>query len=468
METNKEINFGYRKQKIKLLEWEVKFSFDQNSSMFWEPEFEIFMGDIDANGHHELTIDAILYYRPDKDNYAFMIKTRNVFRVGFYNDYSNKNFIISILMDVALAHTRAICLDKNMEEKLPLPLIPNFKPSMLHRYANIRLFTPSLIECSYERRHQSGKLNAIVGNMNIGIEEFRNYVIKFEPKPITHPDSIIAGLTHKEGEMQGYANFNYDYEHHEGDEWKMHIDYGMGILPIAEIKVRSSFLLHCKEEELFSIPVLSVIIEEAIINCNERFTEQCKVHNIEFDGSIPANDEQLKMHSQHVINQYFGSRKKDDINNNKMKNDPQPMTFGENTILITKGTFMILDEILFHNNAFDHKHNWEAVSECPIIEPFYLTLKANYMEIEKGEIQLTFFQTVLFYLCLDVALQMMISEHSDKLQAALIKNNFVPERQKEYIKFGNEFYKRLNKNLKDCGATITNLEARRDWASIIR
>ena len=90
------------------------------------------------------------------------------------------------------------------------------------------------------------------------------------------------------------------------------------------------------------------------------------------------------------------------------------------------------------------------------------------MEIEKGEIYLTFFQTVLFYLCLDIALQMLISEHSDTLQATLLKNNFVPDRQKEYIKFGNEFYKSLNKNLKQCGATISNLETRRDWAALIR
>jgi hypothetical protein len=176
----------------------------------------------------------------------------------------------------------------------------------------------------------------------------------------------------------------------------------------------------------------------------------------------------IQQNSRNILNMYYNHREKDDISNFKLMEPGQSMTIGGNTLLVVKGTFMIMDEILFRNPDFDRKHNVNAIAENNIPEPIYHTIKSNCLQLEKEIIQLTWVQTIQFYLLLDIALQMLLGEHSDTLQTALGANNFTPFRQQEFIEFGSLFYDNLNKSLKESGSTIGNFKDRKNWSDIIR
>jgi hypothetical protein len=129
---------------------------------------------------------------------------------------------------------------------------------------------------------------------------------------------------------------------------------------------------------------------------------------------------------------------------------------------------MIIDEIMFLNPAFDHEHNIKLLAEANLPLALYYSLKNKCLEIEYGTIQLNLFSTILFYVALDLALQMLIGDQTERLQQSLELKNVTPFRQQEFIKFGSEMFLMLKKSLNENGARFTNLENRVDWMKRIR
>ena len=129
---------------------------------------------------------------------------------------------------------------------------------------------------------------------------------------------------------------------------------------------------------------------------------------------------------------------------------------------------MIIDEILFLNPAFDNDHNIQLLEEAILPLPVYYSLKNKCLEIEYGTIQLNLFNTILFYVALDLALQMLIGDQMERLQQSLELKNVTAFRQQEFIKFGSDMFVGLKKSLNENGARFTNLENRVDWMERIK
>jgi len=90
------------------------------------------------------------------------------------------------------------------------------------------------------------------------------------------------------------------------------------------------------------------------------------------------------------------------------------------------------------------------------------------MELIKKKIDLNFMQSVLFQICLDAALQLMLDNHAQTLQPAFIKVGFNPDKQKKFIEYGSGMLRKFRNDYKKSGAKITNLEIRYDWNSLIK
>src|SRR5665213_2154619 len=426
MRKEKSLSFAYGNQKIRLLEWDVEDDFQQDKSLMWEPEFEVHIDKDFKPGYNTLTMDVAFYLCKDKEEYAAMIKVRNVFYTSKHESKRENDTIISKMMDIAISHSRAICAAKADESGINLPVIPYFTSTRLNEITSLLLIKPSLLAFTYERREMIKAYSVKVNKRQVNFDFIKTRSLWFIPKPATHPESVIAGYTQPEDALQASLSFNFDYEYSHTDNWKIHLDFSLQILPLAAIKQRSSFSFSGEDKILFAPQVFEVMLDETIKNCVAAFKEQCILHNIKFDDDIDSTPEMVKGLSDNAREQYETGAKPHRDKNNPMYDDGMRFTVGGNTLLVMKGTYMIMDELLFLNPLFNHKHNLEALhSFGGINEPHYETLKENCLELENGPIQLNWVQTVFFFICLDIALQMLISDHADTLIPTFMEKNFI-------------------------------------------
>ena len=77
-------------------------------------------------------------------------------------------------------------------------------------------------------------------------------------------------------------------------------------------------------------------------------------------------------------------------------------------------------------------------------------------------------QAVLFQICLDCAIQLLLDHHAKTLQAAIIEVGFTPDKQKFFIEYGSKTLRKFRDDYKASGAKIESLEIRYDWNSLIK
>ena len=456
------INFSYNFIDVQFLSWYANEAAIEDT-LKWEPEFEIAFDHSPAT-HSVAYMDALLYLRINKDKFAASIAVRTVFSLTKANEDKYHDKTIAWLMDNAIAHCRGMCSIKCMEEKIALPVIPYFTFNQLWTKANLVIFKPSVSALSHAKELSERNITALSGGKVIGINKIRSAILWFDVL-----DEALYEITPTgENKLTASINFNYDYERANETEWKMHFDFGIKCTPLAEIKVRTSYQIECGEEELFTNNVLAPMVEEAFTNCITAFKEQCAENKLPFKGDLKLDEQFITGLCGDIINKYFGTRKPDDERNKEMLKDGLRLTVGGNTQLLVKGTFMIMDEILFLNHAFNRKANVKLMADNILMETKYYTVKQNCMQIEKGPIALSWLHSIMYCICVDVAIQILLSDHAQTLEKVLHKNNFTELRQREFIKFGNDLLSRLNQSLKESGTRITNLEERKDWAALIQ
>ncbi|MEO8147217.1 MAG: hypothetical protein ABI723_06250 [Bacteroidia bacterium] len=454
--TNQTISFNYNFVDIKLLQWKAGEE-KADAAMIWRPRFEI------AFDHHSRSyplvyVDAAVFLGISDNEFSAMIKVRSVFSITKFENDAYPQAAIAWLMEFALSHCRAIAVCKCNEENLNLPPIPYFKFERLQELASLALYKSSVTALSHGGDYPENE-----GSLAKGVNRLKVHILWF-----TVPEkSNVISLQGEEENGKASISFNYDYQKINEQQWKVYLDWGISIAGTAKIKVRSGFAPAYTEDELFNETNLVPLLEEAYNNCMHAFSKQCSMHGINREGAIDPGKDHFEDIGKSIIKQYFQSRKKDDERNTGLHAAGFSLTVGDNTRLVVKATFMILDEILFLNPAFNHRHNQQMLADSMVHEPLYYTVKYNCLEIENGAIKLNILHTVMFCICLDVALQLLLDHHADDLQPVFAKYNFTPLRQQEFIKFGSHIYKMFS-DKKDEGFRITNLEEHKDWTSMIK
>jgi hypothetical protein len=264
---------------------------------------------------------------------------------------------------------------------------------------------------------------------------------------------------------------SFDYEKRSSDKWRVYIDIGIKLMPIAKIMVRLAFEFKRTGilwDDVFDIEVIRNMVDLTMKQCIITFKENCKESAIELPFEIPFSEEVVLQISNSIISQYFDIRKPQDIANSyllsKIGLECKPET---DAVILLKCTFMVLDELFYNSKLFNRKHNLEVFSDY-MPEPKYFTIKMNCCEIDEHQVKLNYFDTILFYICVDCALQMLVGDKSDLLIAALERSGFTDGIKKAFLKHGTAFFEQYQTKVVMPGVRIINLEEKHDWNMLFR
>lgn len=262
-------------------------------------------------------------------------------------------------------------------------------------------------------------------------------------------------------------NLNFDYEKIDDIHWLLYLDIGFDLKPVAKICNRTSFKVNCNEETLFTNQTLIKMIPEALKNCIKEFNNCCKAAGLKSDWEPTGIEKSNESFAKTLIHQYSSSRKYDDIRNKSLMTEGLSLTPGRLTNLAVKLTFTIMDELLFLNKNFDTPHNRNQLNkQIPI--PYFYTLKVKCLVLEKEKINLTWMQTVFFFLSMECALQMLIGDHYEKLISSLEVKGITNKDCDSFISYGTKLLAEMHAHLKKMGTNISNLEEKHDWNLLIR
>jgi len=303
------------------------------------------------------------------------------------------------------------------------------------------------------------------GNKHIELTVVHSYRLHQEVYGAEHP---LAILNAGKEEHQANLNFNYDYERLPKLQWLFHADVTFQLIPCGMLMTRTTFSFTCSAAELFSVPIMSLIIKEAMNVNTADFAAFASQNNLPAGITIPITDELIAALVPGVIETYTNYRANDDKNNYTLNTtNGLNLTTGGNTILIVKGTFMIMDHILYENPNFDVIHNQQKIMHYVPL-PVYETIKWKCFQIEKGTVQLSWMHTIFFFLCVDCALQVLLGEHADRLLARAEQLGLSPLKQQEFITFSSDMLRVIKKSMKTGGMHVTNFDEQIDWNGLIR
>jgi hypothetical protein len=264
-------------------------------------------------------------------------------------------------------------------------------------------------------------------------------------------------------------NYNFDYEKLSGNIWRIYIDINL-IYQSADIMVRTAFQFVDNElnwDDVFVGDMIEPMVNMALQKCYGGFIQLCKSNGIVIPDEIEIKDDMIPSISDGIINQYFNYRKIQDEENEYMINNIGfKCTSGNDTIIMLKSTFLVIDEFLFNNDKFNKLQNRKAFGNVVPL-PRYMTLKMNCAKIDEQDVQLSFFDTVMFSECLDCALQMLLGNKASKLRAALKRGGINEEIQTAYFKLGTALFTQLKEMLSSTNSRIINLENQYNWNNLL-
>jgi hypothetical protein len=270
-------------------------------------------------------------------------------------------------------------------------------------------------------------------------------------------------------EEEAVISGNFDYDNLFDGTKRVYFDIGLKYNN-AGILYRIGIEFDGREipwSEVFNFDFIYKMTNRAIELCNEEYCGICDERNIsctyvsDINASIPT------LLANETIKQYLEYRSVFDQQNEYLINNVGlECESGTDSEALLKCTFLILDEILIKNPSFNKERNQDSFDDI-IPMPKYYTLRYNCLRIEHQDVQLSFYDGILFYHCLDCALQMLIGDRSDIIISALESNGIDNEMQHTYIKSGTDLFTQLHEMLKNSNARILNLEKHIDWNSII-
>ena len=291
----------------------------------------------------------------------------------------------------------------------------------------------------------------------------------FEAFHPDHPEVINGNFDPDNPTLLFISSF--DYEKRPSDKQRVYIDIGIKLMPIAKIKVRLAFEFKSRGiswEDIFNIEVIRNMVDLTMEQCIITFKENCKESAIELPFEIPFSEDVVLQISNTMIAQYFNIRMPQDIENayllSKIGLECKPKI---DSVILLKCTFMVLDELFYNNKLFNRQHNLEVFADY-VPEPKYFTIKMNCSEIDEHAVKLNYMDTILFYICVDCALQMFVGDKSDLLIAALEKNGLTKEIRKAFLKHGTAFFEQYQTKVLMPGVRIVNLEEKHDWNLLFR
>lgn len=304
---------------------------------------------------------------------------------------------------------------------------------------------------------------------NINITIVRKNFLWFEVYHANHPEVINSEIEPDENAVMYTSNF--DYEKLSLYTWRVYIDLGIKLMPKAGILVRLAFEFFAKGitwDHVFTLEMIKTMVIPTMEQTVIIFKEQCEAVGIEIPYEIPFSNEVATQISQGIIDKYHNDRKLMDVENAVLMNQPGLESESQyDSQVLLKCPFMILDELFYNSTRLDKKHYLDIFADY-IPEPKYFTIKMNCGEIDKRKVVLNLCDTILFYLCVDCALQMLVGDNADELMTALEPSGMNEKLRDDFLKVGTLFFEQYNTEILQPGVKIMNTEKKYDWNDIFR
>jgi hypothetical protein len=210
------------------------------------------------------------------------------------------------------------------------------------------------------------------------------------------------------------------------------------------------------------------MVRLSILESINAFEEKCEESQIALPYKIPLCEEVASSICDEIVDHYIDYRKPHDIVNDYLMSSAGLECRQSNaTLVIIRGTFLIIDELIYKNPKFDRKHNLKAfINSVP--EQKYITIRMNCMEIVRHPVKLSLYDSILFYTCVDCALQILLGDKSDLFISTLEVNGMTKPVRDAFFRYGTEFFNHLRKTALETDENITDLEEKQDWNKLFR
>ena len=263
----------------------------------------------------------------------------------------------------------------------------------------------------------------------------------------------------------------FDYEITEDNFRHIYLDLETKIVPFGAVLVRSDFKFELNGgtwDDYFTYDIIYPMVKLSLKQSTDALKLKCEKAQIELNDEILVNDENTIPLCEKIINLYFNIFKPYDLANAELINQiglecPQ----GTDTFITMQGTFKVIDEIIYHNPLFNRKHNQEVLNNyIPLMK--YNTLRAKCMDIIKHPVKLSCYNAILFYTCVDCAMQMLLGDKGDILATACDAKGMTWEVRTLFYKFATEMFDMVYKNSDQTQSAIAEERQIHDWNALFK
>jgi hypothetical protein len=294
---------------------------------------------------------------------------------------------------------------------------------------------------------------------------YENLVLGFMPYTEVEEESLLTEEDDYDIKVGIFPYF--DYEIVTTGQWLVHIDIDIDFVGKAKSRVRTNYEVKCSFEHLFTHESLDLLYTKAIELCIAGFNDRYK----KLDDTYTALD--ADVFSEHIPRfvdeaiKRFVARKDNDAM--FLGNEFNVISIPKNDFFrfIITATFVIIDEVLYNNTAFDLTHNQE-VFHAVIPSAHYYTVRFKCLEISEGDVKLVMSHNIAFHIFVDFAIQMLLDKHLDNLTSGIEARGLDTEQQQKFITFATQFLESSRKFNQEQGIEYGNLDERYDWNAMIK
>ncbi len=281
--------------------------------------------------------------------------------------------------------------------------------------------------------------------------------------------SMLIRSTTEEGKIDISMSQSFNYKRMHDKQWCIFIDVKFTVKGFFSTYIRSSFYLKCDLEKLFTTAIIEPIMQEALDRTAILIIEEYKKNDISFDNSIIPFNETIKNNWVKETIERFNKQalEKETADEEKEIDAGLTIPFDEVAKLILQGTMIIVDKVCFDDEVFDWKHNIKVLNQT-ITLTAYISLRAECFAIGKGPVPLNWRSTTYLLICIDMALQLLLGEHSEKLEKAIANKGMTKDASNAFISEGGRILTSLKQTLKRDGMHIQNLDKVYDWNELIK
>jgi len=247
------------------------------------------------------------------------------------------------------------------------------------------------------------------------------------------------------------------------------IDFRIKVPEFGDIFFRTSFLFkaeNSKWNSLFTLTSTKQWLKQALQNTIDAFEEKSKDNGIDLPFNL-ASDIKVTREMQKLLLSCYEKRIAVNEANSALLQIPG-LEFEKGTSMdeVFRITFLILDEVLFHNQNFNVEENRLLFTNV-FHYSCYLTFKNKCQQIFLHTIQLNLVELIMLFQCLDCAYILVTGKKATKLQAALDMYGYDKIKLKWYMSENQgvlAFYHQLQNDVK--GYTFTMNEDR-TWFKLL-